>query len=144
MAEESEIRFFTSEAELDALYQAFEETRIPRECWLHREHVAVATLFLLQQRGIDDIRSGIQRLNAANGVETTPVMGYHETITRFWAHLIGHRLLSLSGSRLEKVNAILGEFSRKMLLFDYYTYDRAMSVEARYGWVEPDLQSLPE
>ena len=143
MAEESEIKFFTSEAELDALCRAFEEARIPRECWLHREHVAVATLFLLQQRGIDDIRSGIQKLNAANGVETTPVMGYHETITRFWAHLIGHRLTTLEGSRLEKVNAVLTEFSRKMMLFDYYSYDRAMSVEARATWVEPDLKSLP-
>ncbi|MBN9502304.1 MAG: hypothetical protein BGO01_13345 [Armatimonadetes bacterium 55-13] len=139
-----ELILFYTEEELETLLTRFESAAIPRPEWLHREHLAVATLFLLGGRTLDDIRTGIQRLNEANGVETTPMMGYHESITRFWAHMIQHRLNSAPTlSRLQAVNDVLTAFADKGFIFQYYTYDRITSVEARYGWVTPDLQPLP-
>jgi hypothetical protein len=34
------------------------------------------------------VRAGIQAVNAAHGVVTTPAGGYHETITRFYMRVI--------------------------------------------------------
>jgi len=136
-------RLFQSETELDALFEAFEAARIPNEAWQHRDHLAIAALYLLQRKGLDDIRAGIQKLNAANGVEVTPTGGYHETITRAWTHLVAHRLEAEKGDRLMKVNAVIAELGDKKLLLRYYSRDRIMSQEARYGWLEPDLENLP-
>lgn len=139
----ADVSHFESEAELDALLEAFEAAKIPNECWTHRDHVAVATLILLQRGGMDEIRAGIQKLNAANGVEVTPTGGFHETITFTWTILIGHYITFLEGSRLEVVNAAIDAFTDKAKLLEYYSRDRIMSPEARYGWVEPDLKPLP-
>lgn len=143
MEERQKPRPFASESELEKLVQNFEAARIPRHLWNHREHLAVATMYLLRQRGLDEIRAGIQRLNEANGVPQTPTGGYHETITRVWMKLISARLAeSPFQSELIAVNDILAGFGDRDFLFAYYSRERLMSVEARFGWVEPDLKEI--
>jgi hypothetical protein len=143
MEERTKPRLFDSDSELEALLAAFDEARIPRHLWTHREHLAVATLYVLQQRGLDAIRSGIQRLNEANGVPQTPNGGYHETVTVVWMKLIGDRVGAESyPGPLVAVNDILDAFGDKHYLLAYYSRDRINSVEARYGWVEPDIKGL--
>lgn len=143
MEERTKPKPFDSESELEALLAAFEEARIPRHAWTHREHLVVAALFLLKQRGLDEIRAGIQRLNEANGVPQTPTGGYHETITVVWTKLIAAHLADRSTeSEVETINGILETFGDKDFLLAYYSREALMSVEARYGWVEPDLKPL--
>jgi hypothetical protein len=143
MEERTKPRPFASDSELEALLAAFDSTQIPRFAWTHREHLAVATMYVLQQRGLDDIRAGIQRLNEANGVPQTPSGGYHETITRVWMKLIEERVAaSQSMAMLETVNGVLDAFGDRDYLLTYYSRERIASVEARYGWVEPDLKEL--
>ena len=140
MEERTKPRPFASESELEELLVAFDEARIPRHLWTHREHLAVATIYLLQQRGLDEIRTGIQRLNEANGVPMTPTGGYHETITQVWMRLIGNRLGNQgSTSRLDSVNDALDAFGDRDYLLAYYSREVLMSIEARNGWVDPDL-----
>lgn len=141
MEERTKPKPFDSESELEVLWAAFEDARIPRHAWTHREHLVVATLFLLQQRGLDEIRAGIQHLNEANGVPQTPTGGYHETITVVWTKLIAARLTERPlANPLDAVNDVLEAFGDKDFLLGYYSRERIMSAEARYGWVEPDLK----
>lgn len=98
---------------------------------------------MLRQRSLDEIRIGIQRLNEANGVPQTPTGGYHETITVVWMKLISDWIKVNPGdSHLVAVNGILDAFGDRDFLFAYYTRESLMSVDARYGWVEPDLKEL--
>lgn len=143
MEEKPKPRPFATEAELEDLISAFDQARIPRPFWTHREHLAVATLYVLRERSLDEIRTGIQRLNEANGVPQTPIGGYHETITVVWMKLISDWIaLNPSDSQLTMVNGVLNAFSDRDFLFAYYSLERLMSSEARFGWIEPDLKEL--
>jgi hypothetical protein len=59
--------------------------------------------------------------------------------------LIRHHLNSLppERSKAEKVASVIESFSDKTVMLRYYSRDRIMSQEARYGWVEPDVAALP-
>lgn len=135
-------RVFATEAALDDLRARFDAAQIPNEEWTHYDHLAIAALYILDGRNLDDVRAGIQKLNAANGIEQTLERGYHETITRAWMILIGEFLSRLPPdmARLRKIENVLGEFGNKRYLLRYYSRDRIMSSAARYGWVEPDLE----
>jgi len=144
MEERTKPRLFDSDSELEALLAAFDEARIPRHLWTHREHLAVATLYVLQQRGLDAIRTGIQRLNEANGVPQTPTGGYHETITRAYAHLIADFLSEQrEGTLAQRVGVLLASpLAHKNALLEYYSKELLMSVAARGEWSGPDLKPL--
>lgn len=136
-------RPFDSDDELSELLLNFENAKIPRPFWTHREHLAVATIYSLDDRSLDEIRKGIQTLNEANGVPQSPTDGYHETITRVWMKLISQFLANREfRDRLEAVNAVLKAFGDRDFLFAFYSRERLMSVEARYGWLEPDLKEI--
>jgi phosphinothricin acetyltransferase len=138
---------YRSDAELQQLVQAFEECTLTHDRWDHPAHLSVAAWYTLRfgDQAIKRIRDGIQRLNRSHGVETTPTRGYHETITVAWARLIAAHLRALdpSATDFEKVNSVVSAFGDKMLLLRHYTRDRLMSADARYGWLEPDLEPLP-
>lgn len=143
MEEKLKPRPFATEAELEEMISAFDQARIPRPFWTHREHLAVAAVYVLRNRSLDEIRVGIQRLNEANGVPQTPGGGYHETITVVWMKLISDWIgKNSSESQLVSVNGVLEAFGDRDFLFAHYSRERLMSVEARYGWVEPDLKEL--
>jgi hypothetical protein len=93
------------------------------------------------------VRDGIQEVNAAHGVATTPSGGYHETITRFYLRVIcgyvANEERDAGGNWAVRVNRLLQRYGAKDLPLRHYTKERLMSVEARFGWVEPDLLSLP-
>ena len=126
----------------------FEAAAIPSHEWMHRDHIRMAFLYL-GDRSFDAalvaIREGIRRLNRANGVLESAEMGYHETVTVAWAHIVAatiaaHRPADPSSAGFLDANPHL---LAKTLLRLYYTRDRILSPEARVGFVEPDLASLP-
>jgi hypothetical protein len=128
--------------------KAFEARKISRADWTHRAHVKVAYLYLRQFHlcvAIEKVRSGIQALNAANGVADTPTGGYHETTTLAWVHLV-HAMLAEHGpvaSADEFIDAH-PQLAQKNFLRRFYSEARFTSPEAKWNFVEPDLEPLPK
>lgn len=113
---------------------------IPREAWTHGAHV-VACVGLVRAFGAREAlhacRSAIPRLNAGHGVVNDDTSGYHETITVFFVAAIADSLARGVGAA-----ELVTRLGRDAPLA-HWTAERLMSVEARRGWVEPDLAVLP-
>ncbi|MGG6263969.1 hypothetical protein ACQ4M3_10595 [Leptolyngbya sp. AN03gr2] len=137
---------YAAENEILKLVQAFENCTLARSHWTHSAHLTVALWYLIDQplTAPDQIRFGIQRYNQAHVVESTPTTGYHETITRFWIHLIQNYLDSVNvhDSLLSLTNQLMNDYSNPIVLFEYYSRDLIFSPEARSRWIEPNLKSL--
>ena len=137
-----------SEDEVPRLAEAFATVALPKDAWTHRAHLLVALWYatgLPADRALEAVRQGIQRLNAAHGVLTTPSGGYHETITRAYMRLVVRFAEETRGEpswavRAERLMARHGERDH---LLRHYSRERIFSPEARFGWVEPDLLPLP-
>jgi hypothetical protein len=123
------------------------ERRLPKAEWTHEAHFAAA-LWLLRHR--DDVPAImpdlIRAYNESVGTMNTDTTGYHETITqaslRAARHVMdGHE----ADTPLPVVLAALmaSDFGRSDWLLVYWTRERLFTLEARRGWVEPDLQALP-
>lgn len=138
---------FTSSDELRALVDAFESCTLTRAEWTHAAHVSVAVWYVMwcgKDEATARMRTGIQRLNAALGVPTTPTGGYHETITRFYVWLVSRELRNarIDASLADITNAIVQACDDRAIPRRYYSRDRLMSWEARTTWIEPDLRPL--
>lgn len=113
----------------------------------HQAHLTVAVWYLMhyaQPEAKSYIREGIQKYNAATGIETTPNSGYHETMTLFWTTLVAKYLAnkSINSCIVDTVNEVISLLSDRTLPFKYYSRHRLLSSTARTTWVEPDLQAL--
>jgi len=133
---------FRSEAEIDHFLSWFDSGALPRYCWTHAAHIAMATARLYNEPGdsTDRIRHGIQRYNHSQGIETTPTSGYHETLTLFWIETVREHLRSTAPqTRLAAVRGAVKVFG---LMSDLpkkrYTFDVFQSTEARARWIPPD------
>jgi len=90
------------------------------------------------------VRAGILRLNQAHGVPTTPTRGYHETITRFYMQVVAHHVrIEPAGDWAYRANRLYQRLGARDLPLRHYSQARLGSVEARAGWVEPDLVPMP-
>ena len=132
---------------VERLADAFEAATLPVAEWHHRAHLGVA-LVLLRRHGHDDgldrLRAGIRRLNRAHGVPESPTRGYHETITRFWAHTVWRFLARAStDASLDELEARLWvEAGDRELPLRHWSRERLFSIEARGWWVDPDVSTL--
>ena len=131
--------------EIEDLVRAFEDCTLPKPLWTHQAHLTVAMWYLVHYSGREAtarIRNGIKRFNAAKGVKTTPIGGYHETMTMFWICVVSRYLLFADAdcSFIELVNRMLESCADKNLPLKYYSRELLMSVRARASWVEPDLK----
>ncbi|HYE74292.1 MAG TPA: hypothetical protein VEF04_13220 [Blastocatellia bacterium] len=147
--------YYTLLAEIEKLIGEFESCLLPKSEWTHQAHLTVG-LWYLSHYSRDEattiIRSGIQRYNEACGVITTDTSGYHETITLFFIAFIHSYLESLRQTKsskdslglslVEVTNKFFEQYSDKNLPLQFYSRERLMSRDARYGWIEPDLKSL--
>lgn len=125
---------------LRALVAAFEARTLPKLAWTHEAHLAVcwdADRRFGPERAVDVMRTLIRAYNDATGQPNSDTEGYHETLTRYFVaavHAAGaadpDALVELPSCRRE---APLRHWSRQ----------RLFSVQARRGWVEPDLAPLP-
>ena len=140
---------FASEAEILHIGEGLFARSLPRAEWTHAAHFAAA-LWLMRYRPELDaavtMPGLIRAYNESVGRVNDDSGGYHETIT----------LASLRAARgvLDAyppdmpvhriVNALMwSSLANPNWLLEYWSRDRLMSVEARRGWVEPDLKSLP-
>lgn len=122
-----------------SLLERFENQTLPKEEWTHEAHVRVALDYVRSSGpgALEKMRSGILALNAVHGVETTPTGGYHETLTRVWLELV-----RVGWEHYGNWEALWEWLQDKRLPLQFYSRDRLMSPEARYGWLEPDLKEI--
>jgi hypothetical protein len=131
------------------LVARFEDCTLPKEEWTHQAHLTVGLWYasrLPYEEALVTVREGINRLNAVHGVPTTPTRGYHETITRFYMRVLCHYVVQEEWPRGvgwgERVQRLLARYGDRELPLRYYSKERLMSPEARFGWVEPDLRPI--
>ncbi len=134
----------------DDLISAFESCALPFEEWTHRAHVRVAFIALRRwgwERGVDFLRAGIQRYNAANDVPEGPKSGYNETTTVAFARLI-HAVMTayepaFPAPDSETFCETHPQLMHKHVLRFFYSPERRLHPDAKTTFVEPDLAPLP-
>lgn len=139
---------FVSDTEIAAIADGMMDHSLSKPAWTHAAHFAAACWLIRARPDIlpeRDMPGLIRAYNEAVGGVNSDTAGYHETITQ--ASLRGARavLAAFEDAPLPvALNALLaGELGDKNWPLTYWSRERLFSVEARRGWVEPDLQALP-
>lgn len=143
-------RFFADDAAVRHVGEGLLARTLPKPEWTHEAHLA-ACLWLLREKPDflpeRDMPDTIRSYNVAVGGENTDSAGYHETLTQLY--IKGVRAFTgtmPNGTPLvSAVNALLAsEIGDRSWPLCFYSKERLFSVEARRGWVEPDLAALED
>jgi hypothetical protein len=142
-------RLFSRDAEIEHLGERFLARVLPKEEWTHEAHLATTTWLLLRRSDVDvdkELPDLIRRYNESVGGVNSDSEGYHETITRMFLH--GVRLFLSEADRAEPLHELVNELllspmGRRDWPLRFYSRERLLSVEARRGFVPPDLGALP-
>ena len=141
-------RLFTTDVEIEHLGEGLLACTLTRPEWTHEAHLGATAYLLLKRPDIDldaELPGIIRRFNESAGGVNSDTEGYHDTITRTF--LAGVRLFLAEADRHEPlhslVNSLLGsEMGRRDWPLRFYSRERLFSVEARRGYVEPDLATV--
>jgi hypothetical protein len=133
--------------EIEGLVRGFESHELPRSQWTHGAHLTVALWYLLHYppaEATQHIRTKIQQYNAAKCIATTPIGGYHETLTLFWIRIVDRFLAERQATDcpVDLCRSLIQQCGDPGLPLQYYSHDRLFSWEARTRWVEPNLLPL--
>jgi hypothetical protein len=124
--------------------RAFEDLSFPAERFHHREHVRVAWLYLKSSdatRAAERMTAAVRRFANHHGA----TQKYHHTLTLAWMRLVAVALVETpEGFGFGQFIAAHSELGDKNLLSKYYSKELLETSAAREGWVEPDLQPLPQ
>jgi len=142
-------RLFTSDASVARVGEGLLARDLPREEWTHEAHLAATTYLLLRHPEVDldaELPDLIRRYNESVGGVNSDSEGYHDTITRVFLH--GIRLFlgetDLREPLHELVNGLLlSPMGRRDWPLRFYSRERLFSVDARKGFLRPDLSALP-
>lgn len=129
-----------TDAEILTLVDRLERCLLGKEEFHHRDHLAVAVVYLYAsdlETAMDRMRASLKRFAAHHGVTGL----YHETLTRFWLQQV-EKSLDRSDCLSESVRKVRKQLSDKNLAFEYYSRERIESKEARETWLKPDLKEL--
>jgi hypothetical protein len=138
---------FRTRSEVESFIEEFEEGRLPKARWTHEAHLVTGfwyTSILGAEEALNIVRAGIQRHNESVGTPNTDSSGYHETITRLYMSAIARHVLRNREASFEESLALLltSPLNSSTWPLRHYTRERLFSVEARRGWVEPDVLPL--
>lgn len=134
----------------EALVAAFLDRTLPKVAWTHMAHLRVGLWHVRrfgEKGALARLRDGIRVYNEAVGTANTDSSGYHETVTVFYVRVIAdfvereQEAAAIADEALE-ARLIAARGARELPL-EYYSRDRLFSIEARRGWVTPDLKPLP-
>jgi len=143
------IRHFLSDEAVAHVGEGLIVRTLSREEWTHEAHLAATTYLTLRHPEIDldaELPGIIRSYNESVGGVNDDTQGYHDTITR--AYLRGVRLfleeVDTSRPIHELVNDLLhSPMGKRDWPLRFWSKERLMSVEARRGWVAPDLAAMP-
>ena len=146
---EFSVRYFLSDEAVANVGEGLIARRLPREEWTHEAHLAATTYLILNHPQIDldaELPGLIRRYNESVGGVNDDTQGYHETITR--AYLRGVRLFLEEADTGRPIHELVNELlmspmGRRDWPLRFWSKERLMSVEARRGWVAPDLAAMP-
>lgn len=133
--------------DLTRLINGFAHRTLPCHEWTHQAHLIVGLWYCVQHdatTATDILRASIKQYNLACSKQNTETSGYHETITRFFVWYIRRYLDNADPQRsfVAVVNDFCAHHVESSSPLKFYSKERLLSVEARLGWVEPDLQTL--
>ena len=143
------IRHFATPAAVARVGEGLLACTLPRAEWTHEAHLAATTYLLIEHPEIDldaALPGLIRVYNESVGGVNDDTQGYHDTITR--AYLYGVRLFLSEADRAAPIHELVNELlhspiGRRDWPLCFWSKSRLMSVEARRGWVEPDMARLP-
>jgi hypothetical protein len=141
-------RLFAGEDAIRRVGEAFLDCTLPKPEWTHEAHLATTAWLLLERPEIQperDLPALIRAYNESVGGVNSDTEGYHETITQCSIRGVRAALARSEGRGLcDRVNALLqAPEGRRDWPLRFYSPELLFSVEARRGWVEPDLAPMP-
>ena len=141
-------RLFERDTDIRAIGEGLLACTLPRGAWTHEAHLGACLWLLSERPDIDldaEIGAIIRRFNESVGGVNDDTQGYHDSITR--AYVAGVRLFLSETEETglaERVNAmLLSDVGRRDWPLRFYSRERLFSVDARRGFVAPDLAPLP-
>lgn len=141
------IRFFADDAAVRHVGEGLLARTLPKAEWTHEAHLAACLWLLAERPDVDverDLPGIISAYNEAVGGVNDATQGYHHTITlTYVAAVRAHLAATPAGTGLAaKVNALLAApQGRRDWPLTLYSRDRLFSIDARLGFVPPDLAS---
>jgi len=129
-----------TDAEILTLVDRLERCLLGKEEFHHRDHLAVAVVYLYSvdiKAAMDRMRASLKRFAAHHDVTGL----YHETLTRFWLQQV-EKSLDRSECLKQSVSKVRESLNDKNLAFEYYSRERIESKAARETWLKPDLKEL--
>ena len=140
-------RLFDDDDAIRAVGEGMLACTLPKQAWTHEAHLATCAWILLERLDIvpeRDLPDLIRRYNVSVGGVNDENQGYHETITQVFIRGVRRALVRSQGGLAERINRLLQEpEGRRDWPLGFYSHVLLFSVEARLGWVEPDLAALP-
>lgn len=141
-------KYYESDAAIAMLAHGFLNCTLPKAEWTHAAHFAT-TFWLMRHEPERDLPRAmpglIRAYNESVGGVNSDTAGYHETITQASLRAARALLATRAEEPLhEVVDALMaGPCGESGWLLLYWSRERLFAVDARRGWVEPDLQPLP-
>lgn len=144
-----DIRLFANPAAVVRVGEGLLACTLPKAEWTHEAHLAATTYLVLEHPEIDldaALPGLIRAYNESVGGVNDDTQGYHDTITRAYLH--GVRMFLRGVDRRRPIHELVNDLlrsptGRRDWPLRFWSKMRLMSVEARRGWVEPDLAPLP-
>jgi hypothetical protein len=133
--------FLDSPAAFHEFLATWEAGALPKAAWTHAAHVAVGAAYSVRYGpgAVDELRRGIKRHNEAVGTTSTGAVGYHETLTCFWAGVLSRVVSGLVDPWLAACHAVKLLGDDRNLHRQYYSFDVVKHPDARVTFVPPDL-----
>ena len=143
------VRHFDSDEAVARVGEGLLTRTLPRPEWTHEAHLAATTYLLLKHPEIDldtELPGLIRRYNESAGGVNSDSEGYHDTITRAYLH--GIRLFLSEADIDEPIHELVNELlhspmGKRDWPLRFWSRERLFGVDARRGWVEPDLAAMP-
>ena len=143
------IRHFDSDEAVAHVGEGLLTRTLPRDEWTHEAHLAATTYLLLKHPEIDldtELPGLIRRYNESVGGVNSDSEGYHDTITRAYLH--GIRLFLSEADTNEPIHELVNELlhspmGKRDWPLRFWSRERLFGVDARRGWVEPDIAAMP-
>lgn len=140
---------FQSDAEIERIGRGLLDHSLPKAEWTHGAHFAAAIWLLARRPDINvamEMPDFIRTYNLSLGGENTDTAGYHETITqaslRATADFL-RRQPEDAALHVVQRNLMASKLGKPDWLMEYWSRPLVFSVEARRGWIEPNIAPLP-